>query len=112
MAVSSIRRPREFTFPASEEAIDRMFEQLGEEDLRKFATEWVAAMEAARTKDDLLPVRQMLEAWYRASLLRRDPEHPQLTKEAHDRAAGKVPPGIKGQTVEELRDDIRRRRAS
>ena len=113
MAVASMRRPREFVFPASEHAMDRMFEELGEDDLRKLATEFIEALEQSRAKDDLVPVYRVLEAWYRTTLLRRDPDHARLTSEATDRAEGRIPPGVETQTVEQLRDEIaRRRRAS
>jgi len=113
MAVASIRRPREFVFPASEEAMDRMLQHLPEEDIRKLATEFIEALEQSRAKDDLLPVYRVLEAWYRATLLRRDPDHERLTREAHERTEGRVPADVDTQTVDQLREEIeRRRRAS
>ena len=111
MAVAQIKRPRDFTFPASREAMENMVGRLSEDDLGRLLNEIIEALAASRDSDDLLPVRIVFEAWYRTTLLRQDPEHDELTKEAHDRAAGKVPKGIKGQTVDELRDEIRRRRA-
>jgi hypothetical protein len=89
-----------------------MFEELGEDDLRKLATEFIEALEQSRAKDDLVPVYRVLEAWYRTTLLRRDPDHARLTSEATDRAEGRIPGEAATQTVDELRDEISRRRAS
>src|SRR5690348_5300933 len=111
MAVA-IRHPREFTLPASTEAIIGMLDELSQEDLAELAKEFLEALDASRQKDDLRPVQRVLEAWWRTTLLRRDPEHERLTKEAHARAEGKLPSRIETQTAEQLRDDIARRRAS
>ena len=112
MAVAQIKRPRDFTFPASVEAIGEMLSGLTNDDLNEFANELIEALVASRDKDDLLPVRLVLESWYRTTLLRGDPEHAQLVTEAQQRSSGKVPAGVKSQTVDELRSEIRRRRAS
>ncbi len=112
MAVAAIRHPREFTLPASTDAIIAMLDELNQEDLAEMAKAFFEALDVSRQKDDLRPVQRVLEAWYRTTLLRRDPEHAQLTREAHARAAGHVPSDVETQTVDELRDDIARRRAS
>jgi hypothetical protein len=92
--------------------MDEMLAELANDDLNQMLAELVEALAASRDQDDLLPVRLVLEAWYRTTLLRRDPEHAQLVTAAGERSAGNIPAGIKDQTVDELRDEIRRRRAS
>lgn len=112
MAVAQIKRPRDFTFPASREAMEKMLSRLTEDELTQVLNEIIEALAASRDRDDLLPVRVVFEAWYRTTLLRKDPDHDLLTREAHERTAGKVPDAIETQTVDELRDEIRRRHAS
>jgi urocanate hydratase len=112
MAVAQIKRPRDFTFPASREAMEKMLGRLSVDELTQVLNEIIEALAASRDRDDLLPVRVVFEAWYRTTLLRQDPDHDLLTREAHDRAAGHIPDGVTTQTVDELRDEIGRRRAS
>ncbi|MFI5282496.1 MAG: DUF6247 family protein [Candidatus Dormibacterales bacterium] len=111
MAVAHIRRPKDFTLPASRDAILTMLEELKEDDLNRLATELVEALVAARDKDDLLPVRHVLEAWYRTVLLRRDSDHSRVVYDARARAEGRIPK-VETQTVDELRAEIKRHRAA
>src|SRR5712692_2715403 len=99
MVVAHIRRPKDFTLPASTDAVLRMLEELNEDDLNRLATELVEALVAARDKDDLLPVRLVLEGWYRTTLLRRDPDHSRVVYEARARAQGRIPK-VETQTVD------------
>ena len=75
MAVAAIRHPREFTLPASTEAVIAMLDELNQGDLAELANEFFEALDAMRQKDDLRPVQRVLESWWRTTLLRRDPEH-------------------------------------
>jgi hypothetical protein len=64
---------------------------------RRFMLEMLSALEAAEREDDLQPVRDVIEAWYRTVLITADPAYV-----ANIEAAVRSRPR-RGQTVAELR---------
>jgi hypothetical protein len=67
--------------------LPRKFQQVirwaaSEQQLEEFATEWRACFEKAIADDDLRPVSNVIEAWWRSLLARRDPRHGTAVKQA------------------------------
>lgn len=84
---AAIRQPRDLELPADEEALLAAIQQLLHGDskfsefaqmltdkgVRAFAGELVSALVQAKRENDLRPVQDVIEAWYRTSLFIRDP---------------------------------------
>lgn len=84
---SAIRQPRDLQFPADEASLidairsvlhgDSKFQEfsqmLTDKGVREFAGELVEAVIQAKHANDLRPIQDVIEAWYRTSLFIRDP---------------------------------------
>ena len=86
-ATSAIRQPRDLELPAEEDALLAAIQQLLHGDpkfsefaqmltdkgVRGFAGELVSALVQAKHENDLRPVQEVIESWYRTSLFIREP---------------------------------------
>ena len=84
---AAIREPRDLELPAEEEALlgaiqqllhgDSKFSEfaqmLTDKGVREFAGELVAALVQAKHDNDLRPVQEVIESWYRTSLFIKEP---------------------------------------
>lgn len=65
--LAPVRVPLDLELPAPEQ-VHAVMDRLTPEGAVKFVGELMAALEAARTQNDLRPVQEVTEAWYRTLL--------------------------------------------
>ena len=95
-----ISSPRDLDLPA--EVFDVLLNALTDEGRADFERELLQAIQRAQQRNNLRPVREVLEAWYRTLIVRQHPDFEASmarARESTDRD---------GMTVDELMQDLRR----
>lgn len=79
MGAKAIREPRNLRLPADVWAVlehfktEEVLENLSEQGERNFQTELLEALRESITDNDLRPLQETLESWYRTLVVLRDP---------------------------------------
>lgn len=94
MRSNSTRRPSDLRLPPH---LGEVMARLSGDGARRFTLEMVSALELAERENDLQPVRDVIEAWYRTVLVTADPAY-----------AGNIGAALRsrprrGQSVDQLR---------
>jgi hypothetical protein len=98
--VRPISRPGDLNLPP--EVFDVLLNALTDEGRANFERDLLQAIQRAQERNNLRPVREVLEAWYRTLIVRQHPDYEAnvaWARESTDRD---------GLTVDELMQDIRR----
>jgi hypothetical protein len=98
--VRPISRPGDLDLPP--EVFDVLLNALTDEGRANFERDLLQAIQRAQERNNLRPVREVLEAWYRTLIVRQHPDYEASVawaRESTDRD---------GMTVDELMQDIRR----
>lgn len=66
--------PSQLRLPMPEQ-MNAVLPHLSPDGTSAFLSEVLAALQEAQTNNDLRPVQEVVEAWYRTLLLRQHPEH-------------------------------------
>jgi hypothetical protein len=70
-----ITRPAELWLPARLERASEVFASLTPKGQAAFISEFVEALYAARSTDNLRPLQDVVEKWYRTLVARRSPDY-------------------------------------
>jgi hypothetical protein len=93
-----ISRPADMALPPKAEQVLGL---LTPERGRVFIQELLASMQTSQAQNDLRPMLNVVEAWYRTQVLQSDPDYQVSVKRAR-----RLQRPVHGQTVEELRQQL------
>jgi len=93
----AISSPRDLDL--SHEQFKVLLDALNEEGRENFTSDLVKAIEAAQARNNLRPVKEVLEAWYRTLVVRQHPDYQRNLKwarESEDREVQTVDDALEG----------------